>query len=122
MTQNPYERFRTMITAGLRPGRFESSVNRFKSLQELAPMATADKSNALDQASPQADPMLDKGIRDKMMKHEKEARQARFKSLKRIRELAITDFNMLGGVAPIGSMGGSGGGDGYRPVSLGSRQ
>lgn len=121
MAQNPYERFRMM--AGLRPGRFESSVNRFKSLQELAPLAKADKSNALDQASPEmSDPLTDKAFKEKLIKHDREARKERFATLKRIRELSLTDFNMLGGVAPIGSMGGSGGGDGYRPTSLASRQ
>ena len=122
MPISPYERFRMLMT-GVRPGRFESSLNRFKSLQEVGNCGVAGKNNTIDQTTPAMDPLQDKGVKEKLIQHDLDARRERFNTLKRLRKLSLTDFNMIGGVAPTGSMSGSGGGgDGYRPVSFAGKQ
>jgi hypothetical protein len=118
MSFSPYEKFR-MVMAGARPGRFESSVNRFKSLQELS--GDASRSSTLDQVTPEMDPLADKGVKEKLIQHSIDARRERFQTLKRLRRLSLTDFNMIGGVAPTGSMSGAGGADGNRPTSFAGR-
>lgn len=117
MHQSPYEKFRKLMTT-TKPVRFEASIGRFKNLLEIG---TGPEGNTLDQTSAAMDPLADKDVKKKLIQYNLDARKARFETLKRLRKLSLTDFNMIGGVAPNGSMGGSGGGDGYRPVSFSAR-
>ena len=101
-----------------KPVRFEASVGHFRNLLEIG---TGPEGNTIDQTSAALDPLADKGVKEKLIKYNLDARKARLETLKRLRKLSLTDFNMIGGVAPTGSMSGSGGGDGYRPVSFSAR-
>lgn len=109
------------VGRGVSVSKFEASSSKFRHLQELGDLGVSGLSNSFDQ-SPVADPVNDPKIRKKVMAHQFDARRERLATLQRLRELSLTDFNMIGGVSPIGSMGGAGGGgDGYRPVSMGNR-
>lgn len=119
MALTPYERFR-MLMSSPKPPRFEASMSYFRNLHEVGGSSVADSNGVVDQAT-QLDPLSDKGVKEKLIKHNLAARQARFETLKRLRRLSLTDFNMIGGVAPTGAMSGSGGSEGYRPVSLSAR-
>ena len=129
--RNAFETWRANIGSVV-PTRFGSSVARFRKLQEarkLQEFANSESSDAskvmnssaLDQAVLQAETPEDKAIKKKVEKRQFEAKRAKLQTLKRLRQLSMMDFNMVGGVSPAGSMGGSGGGDGFRPVSMQNR-
>ena len=130
------ERWR-QISKGNVPNRFESSLNKFRYLNELTNITTKrrleqpDKRievdtettpNILNMATSLEDPAeLDqerKEERDRQLKFIR----ARLQTLKWIKRQARKDFNMIGGTSPTGAMSGSGGSDGYRPVSFQARQ
>jgi hypothetical protein len=68
------------------------------------------------------DALEDEKLRVYMIKKAREETLNRIRRMKRLRKLARMDFKMIGGVAPIGFYGGSGGGSGMgRPTSMGNR-
>jgi hypothetical protein len=71
---------------------------------------------------PSGDAIEDEKLRTYMIKKAREDAVARARRMRRLRKLARMDFKMIGGVAPVGFYGGSGGGAGmFRPQSWGSR-
>jgi hypothetical protein len=66
---------------------------------------------SMDQLPPSGDPVDDEKLRLYMMKRQREAEINRIRRVQRLRRLARMDFKLVGGVAPVGFFGGSGGGD-----------
>lgn len=126
MDRNSFDTWRTFVGSVV-PTRFGSSVARFRRLQEgrrLLEVGEFDKvnnSSALDQSIINQETPEDKKIKKQVQAHQLDARREKLATLKRMKQLSMMDFNMTGGVSPIGSSGGSGGGDGYRPVSMGNK-
>jgi len=68
------------------------------------------------------DALEDEKMRIYMIEKAREETISRERRMKRLRKLARMDFKMVGGVAPIGFHGGSGGQSGQgRPGSMGGR-
>jgi hypothetical protein len=81
----------------------------------MAPMS-------MDQLPPSGDPVDDEKTRIYMMKRQRETEINRARRIQRLRKLARMDFKMVGGTAPIGFFGGSGGSTGGdRASSMGAR-
>jgi hypothetical protein len=79
-------------------------------------------SMSMDQLPPSGDPIDDEKVRLYMIKRQREAEINRARRIQRLRRLARMDFKLVGGVAPIGFFGGSGGTDGsMRPASMSPR-
>ena len=75
-----------------------------------------------DQIPPSGDPIDDEKVRQYMMKRQRETEVNRNRRIDRLRKLARMDFKLVGGVAPVGFFGGSGGSDaGTRSTSIGPR-
>lgn len=84
--------------------------------------ARSFSSNGIDDLTPSGDAVEDERLRVYMIKKAREEAIARARRMKRIRKLARMDFKMIGGVAPVGFYGGSGGGGGMgRPTSMSHR-
>lgn len=73
--------------------------------------------------SPSGDPIEDEKMRNYMLRKARDEAGARARRIARLRKLARMDFKMIGGVAPVGFYGGSGGGGAgmQRPTSMGAR-
>jgi len=68
------------------------------------------------------DALEDEKMRIYMIRKATDEAMARERRMKRLRKLARMDFKMIGGVAPNGFYGGSGGGSGgSRPASMSAR-
>lgn len=79
-------------------------------------------SMSLDHFPSSGDPEEDDRLRNYMLKKQRAADQNRERRLARLRKLARMDFRMVGGVAPVGFFGGSGGGEGtFRPSTSSPR-
>jgi len=76
-------------------------------------------SGALDEFPTSGDPIQDEKLRNYIIKKQLTAEKDRARRLKRLRKLARMDLRMVGGVAPIGFFGGSGGDEGtYRSQTI----
>lgn len=77
----------------------------------------------LDQLPPSGNPEDDEKLRSYMMKRQRESEINRARRIQRLRRLARMDFKLVGGVAPVGFFGGSGGSDGgsVRQASISPR-
>jgi len=79
-------------------------------------------SMSMDQLPPSGDPIDDEKVRLYMVKRQREAEINRTRRIQRLRRLARMDFKLVGGVAPVGFFGGSGGSDTQaRPASMSPR-
>jgi len=75
-----------------------------------------------DQIPPSGNPIDDEKVRQYMIRRQRETEVNRTRRIDRLRRLARMDFKLVGGVAPVGFFGGSGGSDsGARPTSMGPR-
>lgn len=75
-----------------------------------------------DQVTPSGDPFEDERVRHYMVRRQREIEINRARRIQRLRKLARMDFKLVGGVAPVGFFGGSGGGDvTMRPSSMSAR-
>lgn len=114
---SPFNRWRSM-----RSERFDLALSRYRHLLEFGDVADgnfAARMSALDKAAIQPDPRREEALKRKIQERSFNAKRTRLETLNRLRELSALDFGMVGGVAPIGSMGGSG--DGARPTSMAGR-
>lgn len=79
-------------------------------------------SGGLGDIPPSGDAIEDERLRVYMIRKARDEALARQRRMKRLRQLARMDFKMIGGVAPVGFYGGSGGGGGsFRPSSMSAR-
>lgn len=119
MSKSPFEKWRQLRSE---TQRFDVAISRYRHLLETGTdTGYAEKSSLLDKAALQGDPKKDAQLKKKIEKRNFEAKKSRFDALDRIRELSALDIGMIGGTSPVGSMGGSGGGDGPRPTSISPR-
>lgn len=112
-------------TEGLSRSRL-TTLEKLGLVQEAGDCSGAYRSMAtmsMDQLPPSGDPVDDEKLRQYMMRRQREADINRARRIQRLRRLARLDFKLVGGVAPAGFFGGSGGSDGgsMRPSSMSPR-
>lgn len=92
-------------------------------VQEISDCGAYYRSSAsLDQFPTSGDPIADERLRLHLEKRRREAEIGRLRRMERMRRLARLDLRLVGGVAPIGAFGGSGGTEPvYRPASISPR-
>lgn len=88
-------------------------------IQEISDCGAYYRSSAaFNQFPTSGDPFEDERLRIKLEKKLRRVILSRARRIKRLRNLARSDLRMVGGVAPIGMYGGSGGTEPtYRPAS-----
>lgn len=92
-------------------------------IQEISDCGAYYRSSAaFNQFPTSGDPFEDERLRAKLEQKLRRAILSRARRVKRLRNLARSDLRMIGGVAPIGFYGGSGGTEPlYRPASIAPR-
>jgi len=131
MSLSSFERFRN-LNCRITPTKLENSLSKFRHLSEAIPQKDDDKPTSCKdlekiqhlQLNPSLANPSDKEYADQKCKNALkilELKRERLATIKRLRNLSLGDITTVGGVAPSGNFGGSGGYESSKPISFSSR-